>query len=410
MELQFTSEFFANNRLRLKKLFGGSAPIVLTANGLLQRSADTPFAFRQDSSFWYLTGVDEPDVVLVIDTYKDYLILPERDYRLLTFDGDIDRDALRTLSGVDEILEYKEGWQRLGRRLKRAKHVATLEPAKPYIAALQLYTNPARRKLVRKVKTCNDSVQFLDLRPQITSLRSVKQEPELVAIQHAIDHTQHIFERITSRLGDYQYEYQIAADVQHYLLQHELSEAYAPIIASGKNAVTLHYVKNNAPLKPRDCLLLDIGAAYGYYAADITRTLSLKPTKRQKLVYEAVAAVQEYALQQLKPGILIKEYELGVEHFMGEKLRELGLIRTITHEYVREYYPHATSHFLGLDVHDVGDYEKPLTPGMVLTVEPGIYIADERIGIRLEDNVVITDTGNRVLSGDLPKLLNITTI
>lgn len=410
MNTRFDSDFFAANRRRLRKLFGGTAPIVIAGNGQLQRSSDTPFPFRQDSSFWYLTGVDEPDVVLVIDAHKEYLIMPERDARLLTFDGAIDMEEVQKVSGIEAVVDYKEGWSRLGRKLKRAKHVATLEPSKPYVASLQLYTNPARRKLVRKLKTYNDQLQLLDVRTHISAMRMIKSEPELLAIQSAIDHTEAIFEQIANNLHLYKHEYEIAADVQHYLLRNQLSEAYAPIIAGGMNAVTLHYIKNNAPLKPKECLLLDIGAADGYYAADITRTLCLNPTKRQKLVYEAVVAVQEFAYSLLKPGVVIKNYEAEIEQFMGEKLRELGLIRTIEHDKVREFYPHATSHFLGLDVHDVGDYNRPLEPGMVLTVEPGIYIANERLGIRIEDNIVITADGNTVLSANLPKLLNITTM
>jgi Xaa-Pro aminopeptidase len=410
MKTSVPNEFFADNRKRLKKLFGGLAPIVITANGQLQRSSDTPFPFRQDSNFWYLTGVDEPDIILVIDKQKEYLIMPERDARLLTFDGDIDLDALRQTSGISEILDHKEGWSRLGKRLKKVKHVASLEPSKPYVASLQLYTNPARRRLVRTMKRYNDQLALIDLRPQLTSLRMIKSELELAAIQSAIDHTGNIFELINRNYSSYKHEYEIAADVQAYLFRNQLQEAYAPIIAGGLNAVTLHYIKNNAPLKAKDCLLLDIGAADSYYAADITRTITSSPTKRQQAVYNAVLSVQQFATERLKPGVLIKEYEAEVEHFMGEKLRELGLIRAIDHTNVRTFYPHATSHFLGLDVHDVGDYARPLEPGMVLTVEPGIYIAAEALGIRLEDNIVITDKGNTVLSSKLPKTLNLPTI
>src|SRR5207249_1904686 len=149
---------------------------------------------------------------------------------------------------------------------------------------------------------------------------------------------------------------------------------------------------------------VDIGAEVEHYASDITRTHSIgTPSRRQRAVHEAVLEVQKYGFSLLRPGVLMREYEESIEHFMGEKLRELGLIKTITHENVRTFYPHATSHFLGLNVHDIGDYDRPLEPGVVLTVEPGIYIAEEGIGIRIEDDVLITETGIKVLSDKLSR-------
>ena len=156
-------------------------------------------------------------------------------------------------------------------------------------------------------------------------------------------------------------------------------------MAGGKHAVTLHNVANNAPLFANELVVVDVGAEVEHDAADITRTIALKTvSRRQQTVHEAVQAVQQEAFTLLKPGVLLKDYELAVEQLMGEKLRELGLIKTITHEAVRRYYPHATSHFLGLNVHDVGDDTRPLEPGIVMTVEPGIYIPEEGIGVRIK--------------------------
>jgi len=154
-------------------------------------------------------------------------------------------------------------------------------------------------------------------------------------------------------------------------------------------------------------LLMDVGAQYQYYAADLTRTVALasQPSKRQQQVYNAVAEAQDYAYSLLKPGVSLHEYEGQMEEFTGEKLRELGLIKTIKHESVRKYFPHSTSHFLGLDVHDSGDYDLPLEPGVVMTVEPGIYIPEEVIGVRIEDNILITADGNQNLSSRLPREL-----
>jgi Xaa-Pro aminopeptidase len=182
--------------------------------------------------------------------------------------------------------------------------------------------------------------------------------------------------------------------------------AFAPIVAGGRRACTLHNVANNAPLSADELIVVDVGAEVEHYAADITRTISPStPSRRQQTVYAAVLETQAYAMELLKPGVLLREYEHQVELFLGEKLRELGLIKTIDHENVRRFCPHATSHFLGLNVHDVGDYERPLEAGVVLTVEPGIYIPEESIGIRIEDDVLITGNGIKNLSRKLPRTL-----
>jgi Xaa-Pro aminopeptidase len=154
-------------------------------------------------------------------------------------------------------------------------------------------------------------------------------------------------------------------------------------------------------------LILDVGAEVEHYAADITRTFSLsgRPSSRQQAVHAAVSEVQQYAFSLLKPGVMMREYEQQIEQFMGEKLRELGLIKTIEHDEVRKFYPHATSHFLGLNVHDVGEYDRPFEAGEVLTVEPGIYIQQEGIGVRVEDDVLLTPNGIKILTDKLPRAL-----
>ena len=185
-----------------------------------------------------------------------------------------------------------------------------------------------------------------------------------------------------------------------------MTYSYDPIIASGRNANTLHYTKNNSLIHKNRFLLIDMGVRYQKYNADITRTVVEKPSKRQIKIYDAVIAIQEYAFKNLRPGISLIDYEKLMQKFIGEKLRELGLIQSISSETVREFFPHAMSHFVGVDVHDVGDREKELMPGMILTVEPGIYIRDEELGIRLEDMILITDKGNKILSSKIDKKID----
>ncbi|MDB5186427.1 MAG: hypothetical protein JWL85_950 [Candidatus Saccharibacteria bacterium] len=405
----FTSDFFKGNRAHLRSLFTGTAPIVITANGQLQRNGDVTLPFRQDSSFWYLTGIDEPDVVLVIDKTKEYLIVPDRGEWQIASAGAVDHSSLSKVSGIDLVMDEKSGWKQLNQRLKKVKNVATLAAHAPYDELEGFYANPARAHLINQLKAANDTVELLDLRTHLASMRMIKQPIEIEAIQKAIDITIEAFETVQKDLGSYKTEWEIENAMTSVFMKHRVVHAYPPIVASGKHAVTLHSGASNETIDPHDLILFDVGAEYQNYAADITRTYALKPlTKRQQAVFNAVAEVQAFALDQLKPGVTLRECELQVEEFMGEKLRELGLIKAISHEAVRHYYPHGTSHFLGLDTHDVGDYKRPLAPGVVLTVEPGIYIPEEGIGIRIEDNVLITENGIKVLSERLPRGASLT--
>ena len=408
METTFGSDFFAANRERLRQLFTGTAPIVLAANGLLQRAGDEAYPFHQDRSFWYLTGIDEPDVVLVMDKGKEYLIVPDRTAVREAFDGAVSREQLAVQSGIQDIKGEKEGWKQLAARLKKVQHVATLAASPKYIDVYGLYTNPARAQLIDRMKEIHSGAELLDLRQHLLRMRMVKQPIELQALQKAIDITLDTLREVTrpSTLAKYAYEYELEADITRgFRRRGAAGHAFEPIVAAGRRACTLHYQANNASLASDELIVLDVGARYNFYAADITRTVaSRQPSRRQQQVHEAVMQVQDYAYSLLKPGVMIREYEEQVEAFMGEKLRELGLIKSITRETVRSvYFPHATSHFLGLDAHDAGDYDHPLEPGVVLTVEPGIYIPEEGIGIRIEDNAVITDTGIEVMSSRSPR-------
>jgi Xaa-Pro aminopeptidase len=409
MKSSFTSEFFIGNRQRLRDLFTGTAPIVLTANGLLQRGGDSTYAFSQDASFWYVTGLDEPDLTLVMERDKEYLIVPGRSERREAFDGKVSGEELSRRSGIATILGDKEGWERLGGRLKKVKHIATLASSPAYVEPYGLYTNPARAAVTTRLKSYNADLELLDLSPHLTRMRMIKQPPEIAAIQAAIDITIASFKDATrpARLKKYAYEYQLeAAITQGFRSRGASGHSFEPIVAGGERAVTLHNLANSGMLSADELIVVDIGAEVDHYAADITRTIGLSTvSRRQRAVHEAVQEVQRHAFDLLKPGVLLHDYEQQIEHLIGEKLRELGLIKSITHEDVRHYYPHATSHFLGLNVHDIGDYERPLEVGTVITVEPGIYIPEEGIGVRIEDDVLITPKGIKVLSNKLPREL-----
>jgi len=404
----FTSDFFVGNRARLRQSLKNDAPIVITAHVSLQKASDEAYPFHQDRSFWYLTGIDEAGVILVVDQDDEYIIMPERDAVQDLFDGSFGTEELRQASGVATVLPSIEGWERLTARLKRSKQVATLKPGPKFIDVLSLYTNPARSLLVRKLKTLQPNIEFIDLRPNLMRMRMFKQEPEVKAIKRAVDITVASIEDATveAKLGAYKHEYEMEAEFAYGIRKRGAAgHAFDPIVAGGKNACTIHYMENNAPLHNNQLIVMDVGAQVDHYAADITRTVAKgKPTARQRAVVEAVDDVLAYGLSQLKPGTSFAACEQNVRRYMGKKLRELGLIKNLDEASIRTYYPHAP-HYLGLDVHDVGDAHVPLEPGMVLTCEPGIYIPEEGIGVRIEEDILITENGHKNLSASLPRTL-----
>jgi Xaa-Pro aminopeptidase len=407
MKSFFTPNFFMGNRRALRTLCATADPIVITANGLLQRGADSTYAFAQDANFWYLTGIEEPDILLVMYGDQEYLIVPERDDNREVFDGAVNTNTLSTVSGITRVVGRQEGWKQLALELK-AGIVATLAPAPAYIEHYGMYVNPARLTLASELQV-HGVRETIDIAAHMASLRVIKQPEELVAVQSAIDTTIDTLLALTTAacLTAYDYEYQLEADITRgFRYLGAAGHAFEPIVAGGLNACTLHNVANNDRLHAEQLIVVDVGAEVEHYAADITRTVSSSlPTNRQQAIYDAVLDVQKFGFELIKPGSFIKDNEEKIEAYMGEKLQQLGLIKKITHENVRQYFPHATSHFLGLNVHDIGDYHEPLQPGMVITVEPGIYIADEAIGIRIEDDVLITDSGIQILTDRLPRML-----
>jgi Xaa-Pro aminopeptidase len=367
---------------------------------------DSPFAFAQDANFWYLTGINEPDVTLVIDGQREFLIAPIREGDRATFDGVINTQKLTKISGVPEIINEAAGWKRVDEVLSKSGRVATLAAAPNYIEQYGMYSNPARLRLQERLHKHVAELEIIDVRVELARLRMIKQEPELKALQKAISITcaslKDAFKGDRSR---YAHEYELEAEVAAgFRKRGAVGHSFEPIVAGGKRACTLHNVANQSRLKADELVVVDVGAEYEHYAADITRTIALqKPSQRQRDVYAAVLEVQQYAASLLKPGVMLAAYEHKVAQRMFKELKALKLTKSV--DDIRKYFPHATSHYLGLNVHDVGDYETPLQPGVVLTVEPGIYIPEEGIGIRIEDDLLVTQNGATVLSNNLPRKL-----
>ncbi len=398
MQNFFEAGFFAGNRARLREKIGSDTPIVVTANGELQATSDNPLPFRQDSGFWYLCGIDLPDYTLVIGPTTAYVIAPARSQTMELFAGMTAPDSIKKQSGVDTVLSAAEGWSRLKSELQKSRKVCIQAANPAYITHYNMYTNPARARIIRQMKRAVPGLQLTDIRPQLAELRVVKQAPEIATIRRAVDITCATLNEV--QCSSYAHEYELEADITcGFRRQGAAGHAYSPIVASGQNACTLHYLENNARLETTSLVLTDVGATVSNYAADITRTWSFgKPSKLQAAVFDAVNEAVQYGLDQLKPGPSFYDCEQNVRAFVGTKLKELGLIeRADDKAGIGQYYPHAP-HYLGLDVHDVGDTRQPLKAGMVLTIEPGIYLPEKGIGVRLEEDILITEAGCEVLS------------
>ena len=395
------ADFFAGNRKRLKKKLAEKLPIIIAGNGLLQRTSDNAYSFTQDSNFWYLTGIDIPDMVLVIDVHETFVIVPDRSVSREAFDGKIDALALETRSGITAVYNEADGWTKIKDAIKSSRNVSCMLPNPPYDKGHGMYVNPARKRAYDRLRRITGNTPISDCRPSLAELRAIKQPEEIEQIKQAVKITKESLSCLNELLlGSTLTEGDLEARLSYeFRRRGSHGHAYQPIVAQGKNATTMHYVQNNAVVPKDTLVLIDAGAEIEHYAADITRVVCFgSPSRRQQSVINAVKSIQERIISNMKPGIKLRDLEKKAEQFIGEELVKLGVITDLGDKaQIRRFYPHAVSHFLGLDVHDVGDYNKPLRKGMVLTCEPGIYIPEEGIGVRLEDDILITQNGPEIL-------------
>ncbi len=402
MKKLLTSEFFTGNRQRVMELLKGGV-LVVSAYSAMQRSHDAAFRFEQEANFWYLTGIDQADWWLILDSTrgKSWLVSPDVDPIHALFDGQLSPDQAKVTSGVDEVISRAAADDLLAQTARQHRLVYTID--QPERAdSFDFMLNPAAREVREKLARKFTGVR--DFRPKLAQLRAIKQPLEIKAIELAIGITAHTLEGVYAQLAAYSYEYEIEADISRgFRASGAAGHAYDPIVATGGNACTLHYIDNNAKLAKKSLVLLDVGAQVEHYAADITRTYSYsEPTKRQQAVHAAVEAAHHDIVAMLTPGLSVREYSERVDSRMQQALMELGLIDSLDDEKYRTYFPHAISHGLGLDVHDSLGAPNAFAPGMVLTVEPGIYIPEENIGVRIEDDILITEKGHRNLSAKIP--------
>lgn len=389
--------FFINNRHELQSKLGDDLVVVLTANTRMQLVGDVAAPFQQESNFWYLTGIDHPDCRVIFTQSKSWLVAPLTSEVEEVFDGKMKISEAKNISGVDEVIDEAKARQLLVSLSKSYQKVATLESG-PNLTRYNFFQNPAGDELLRELKKVFKKVK--NIRSDLLHLRAVKQPMELAAIKDAVNLTTDTFELAKKSLKSFRHEYELEAIFTYEFRRQNAQHAYDPIVAGSINACTLHYDKNSSPLNDGSLVLIDIGARKAGYLADLTRTWAIgKPAKRQAQIHQELAQAHHDIVQLLRPGLSLASYQDLSDDIMKRALKALGLLGEATN--YRRYFPHAISHGLGIDVHDSFGGHKEFVPGMVLTVEPGIYIPEESIGMRLEDNILITESGHENLSGRL---------
>lgn len=394
-----TAEDYRTRRAKLLNVCKAEV-IVLSAHREMQRAADAAYEFTQEANFRYLTGITEPDWWVIITATETVLVRPDVDEVHRLFDGSLsDEQALR-ISGTERILLAGDAMTYLQQLAQQQAEVFALDVS-PHAAYETFVHNPAPARLWGELGTLFKKVT--DCRPQLAKLRAVKSDREVEQLQVAINETGQAFAAVRQQISTYRHEYELEAEFTYRFRKNGMDgHAYTPIVAAGGNACTLHYVQNNAPLTQGELVVMDIGASYKGYAADITRTYALGDvSERHKAVHAAVQRAQKEIIELIHPGLSVRTYIETSDTIMKRELVGLGLIDTADDESFRHYFPHAISHGLGLDVHDSLGSPDVFMPGMVLTVEPGIYIPEEAIGVRIEDDILVTADGYKNLSGFL---------
>lgn len=412
----FPSELFVQNRAKLRRLLPPKSIAILCSNDIMPTNADGTMGFRQQSDLFYLSGLDQEDSYLVLfpdaaeDQQKEMAFVMETSELIAIWEGHkFTKKEAQDLSGIQHIHWSKQLDAVLKTVMYQADQVFLIDNEHLRNASL-VETQSAR--LAKKLKEQYPLHKFERLAPLLSQLRMEKSAAEIQALQKAIDITESGFRRILNFVKPGVWEYEIEAEFIHdFIRQRSQGFAYTPIIASGANACVLHYIENKAQCKDGDLLLLDVGASYANYNADMTRTIPVNGTfsPRQKQVYQAVQKVLAFASEAMRPGVFWLDYQKEVERFMEGQLIDLGLFSRADVEKqdpnqprFKQYFMHGVAHHLGLDVHDVWDKYQAFKPGMVLTCEPGIYIREEGIGIRLENNLLITAEGNQNLMANIP--------
>jgi Xaa-Pro aminopeptidase len=381
---------------------------VLFSGGLVHKTADQTYPFQVNKNFYYTTGINEDNHILLIikgHVEKVMLYSQVRALERIKWEGTrLSFDTLKQLSLVDDIKNMDRFESDLDDILSM-----TRDAAYGHIKNIYVDFN-AKNRIESETLQFSKSIlsRYPELKveafgPIFKTMRTYKSHDEVQHLSKAIEITQDALEHILSQLTSCENEREIQALFSYHLQKNGSKEAFDTIVASGKQATILHYIENDQPLKKGDLVLLDLGAQYKQYNSDISRTYPVSGTftTRQKVLYQMVLDVNKEMIEWIKPGYTIAQFKEEGKKRLAEKAKQIGLIQEL--DDISKYYYHGLGHHLGLDVHDICDYDQVITEGMILTVEPGIYIEEESIGIRIEDDVLVTKTGAINLSSSIIK-------
>ena len=401
------NNLFKDNRANYIKHLKPNSLALFVSNDILPTNGDGSFGFLQKSDLFFLSGIDQEDSILLLfpdvkdGKHKEVLFLKETSDLIAIWEGEkLTKQAAFETSGIKTVY-WLQQFPTIFKQMMAEATGIYLNTNEHLRANTEVETREDR--FIKKVKQDFPAHQVLKAAPIMHKIRSIKHNLEIELMQRACKITEAGVRRLLGFIKPGVWEYEIEAELAHEFLRNRSKGfAYTPIVASGKNACVLHYIENNQQCKEGDVILLDVGAEYANYSSDLTRCIPVngKFTTRQKAVYNAVLHVKKEAEKLLVPGTIMPEYHKQVGHLMEEQLVNLGLIsmeeiKTQNPDWpaYKKYFMHGTSHFLGLDTHDVGLWHEPIQAGMVFTCEPGIYIPEEGLGIRLEDDLVVQETG-----------------
>jgi len=398
------SAVFTKHRQRFMAKLKPNSIAVFNANDIYPISADSTLPFEQHRDLFYLTGIDQEETILILcpdakdPKQREMVFVRETNAHIAVWEGHkLTKNEATAVTGIANVqwtADFETSFLELAKQVDNI-YINTNEH---YRAKVETQTREDRF-----ISWCKEQFPKKNYEKSnfiLQGLRGVKDPEEIAHIQQACDITEKGFRRILGFVKPGVWEFEIEAEFSHEFLRNRSKGfAYTPIIASGANSNVLHYIENSKQCQAGELILMDVGAAYGNYSSDMTRTIPVSGqfTPRQRAVYEAVLKVKEEATQLLIPGVLWKEYHVEVGKLMSSALVDLGLLAkkevSNNEEAYKKYFMHGTSHHLGLDTHDYGLLDEPMEANMVFTVEPGIYIPDEGFGIRLEDDVVVQATG-----------------
>jgi Xaa-Pro aminopeptidase len=404
---KISNSLFIKNRKKFVSHLKPNSLAVFNSNDIVTTSADSTKPLEQHRDIFYLSGVDQEESILVIfpgatkEAHKEILFLKETNDTIAIWEGEkLNREQAFETSGIKTVY-WLDQFDRVFKELACEAERLYFNTNEHLRANTEAETREDR--FITKTKNLYPLHEIERSAPIMHTIRSVKEQEELDLMQTACDITEKGVRRILKFIKPGVMEYNIEAELMHEFLNNRSKGfAYTPIVGSGYSACVLHYIENNKECKDGDVILMDFGAEYANYASDLTRCVPVngKFTERQKAVYNSVLHVKKEATKLLKPGVFLAEYHAEVGKLMEEQLLKLGLIsqddidnQNPAWPAYKKYFMHGTSHYIGLDTHDVGHWNKPMEANMVFTVEPGIYIPEENLGIRLEDDVVIQASG-----------------